>query len=128
MAMTTDAATVLVVDDEPDVCWVLDRITRAAGERTVTTASGRQALQLAREGHFRLAFVDAKLPDGEGLELARRLRELAPALRIVVISGYFFGDDADVSEALNAGVVDRFVSKPFLHDDIRAIVRATQRA
>jgi len=115
--------TVLIVDDEPDVCWALKRILNASGILSVTAASGHEALRLTRQEPLLLAFVDAKLPDGEGLELARRLREAAPGLSIVLISGYFYRDDTEIAEALAAGVVDGFVSKPFQHDAIRTIVR-----
>lgn len=119
----TRPATVLIVDDEPDVCWALTRILNASGILSVTTASTQEALRLAREEPLRLAFVDAKLPDGDGLALVRRIREAVPGLRAILISGYFYRDDAEITEALAAGVVDGFVSKPFQHDEIRTIVR-----
>jgi DNA-binding NtrC family response regulator len=119
----TSPATVLIVDDEPDVCWALQRILKASGILSVTTASGHEALRLARQEPLLLAFVDAKLPDGEGLELAWRLRAAAPGLRAVLISGYFYRDDAEIVEALAAGVIDSFVGKPFPHDTIRTIAR-----
>ena len=119
----TSPATVLIVDDEPDVCWALTRILNAGGILSVTTASGHEALRLVRQEPLLLAFVDAKLPDGEGLEVAGRLREAAPGLSIVLISGYFYRDDTEIAEALAAGVIDGFVSKPFQHDAIRTIVR-----
>lgn len=121
--MTSPGPTVLIVDDEPDVCWALKRILNASGIRSVTTTSGHEALRLARREPFRLAFVDAKLPDGEGLELVRRIRAAAPRLRAVLISGYFYRDDAEVAEALASGIIESFVSKPFEHDEIRAIAR-----
>ena len=87
------------------------------------TASADEALRLARRERFLLAFVDAKLPDGEGLDLARRIREAAPGLRTVLISGYYYPDDSVVVEALAAGVIDGFVSKPFQHDEIQRLAR-----
>jgi DNA-binding NtrC family response regulator len=105
------------------VCWALERILSASGILSVVTPSAHEALRLARRERFRLAFVDAKLPDGEGLELARRMREAAPGLRTVLISGYYYPDDSAVVEALAAGVIDGFVSKPFQHDEIQKLVR-----
>ena len=119
----TGPATVLIVDDEPDMCWALARILNAVGIRSVTAASGQEALVLAGKEPFRLAFVDVKLPDGDGRALVRRIREAVPELRAILISGYFYRDDAEITEALAAGVVDGFVSKPFQHDEIRAIAR-----
>lgn len=125
--MTEAGAAVLIVDDEPDVCWALERILNASGVVSVVTASAHEALTLARRERFLLAFVDAKLPDEEGLELARRMREAAPALQIVLISGYYYPDDSEVVEALAAGVIEGFVSKPFLHDEIQKLARDAQR-
>lgn len=120
--MTVEAA-VLIVDDEPGMCWALDHILRRSGIVSVTATTGQEALRLAARQRFRLAFVDAKLPDAEGLELARRIREANPEIRIVLVSGYFYGDDPVVREAAAAGVIDGFVSKPFLHDEVRAVAQ-----
>lgn len=121
--MTGSGAAVLIVDDEPDVCWALERILSASGILSVVTTSAHEALRLVRREPFFLAFVDAKLPDGEGLELARRMREAAPGLRIVLISGYYYPDDSAVADALAAGVIEGFVSKPFQHDEIQKLAR-----
>ena len=125
--MTGSGAAVLIVDDEPDVCWAFKRILNASGILSVVTASADEALRLARRERFRLAFIDAKLPDGEGLELARRMREAAPGLRTVLISGYYYPDDPDVVQALASGVINGFVNKPFQHDEIRKLARVAHR-
>ena len=125
--MTQTPASILIVDDEPDVCWALTRILGTCGIRAVVTASAQEALRLARRERFLLAFVDAKLPDGEGLDLARRMRDVAPRLRTVLISGYYYRDDSAVADALAAGIIDGFVSKPFRHDEIRRLVGDPQR-
>lgn len=121
--MTSSAAAVLIVDDEPGMCWALGHILRGSGIVSVTATTGQEALRLAARQRFRLAFVDAKLPDAEGLELARRIREADPGIRIVLVSGYFYGDDPEVLQAAAAGIINGFVSKPFLHDEVRAIAQ-----
>ena len=123
-AMIRNDAAVLIVDDEPGMCWALSHILQGSGIVSVTGTSGQEALRLAERQRFRLAFVDAKLPDAEGLELARRIREADPGIRIVLVSGYFYGDDPEVLQASAAGVINGFVSKPFLHDEVRTIARA----
>ncbi|MBI3626277.1 MAG: response regulator [Candidatus Rokubacteria bacterium] len=122
--MIRSDAAVLIVDDEPGMCWALGHILKGSGIVSVTATSGQEALRLAERQRFRLAFVDAKLPDAEGLELARRMREADPGIRIVLVSGYFYGDDPEVLQATAAGVINGFVSKPFLHDEVRTIARA----
>ena len=67
---------------------------------------------------FQLAFLDAKLPDIEGLELAKQIRHIDPSIRIVMISGYFYRDDVDVQKAVSEGLICSFISKPFQHNEI----------
>jgi DNA-binding NtrC family response regulator len=122
-AMIRNDTAVLIVDDEPGMCWALGHILRGSGIVSVTATTGQEALRLAARQRFRLAFVDAKLPDAEGLDLARRFREADPGIRIVLVSGYFYGDDPEVLQAAAAGVINGFVSKPFLHDEVRAIAQ-----
>lgn len=109
---------ILIVDDEPEMCWALEHILHKSGQRVIKALSGREALRLSKEHQPSLAFVDAKLPDMEGLELARRLRELAGDLRIVMVSGYFYRDDEAVQKALSEKVISDFIGKPFKNEDI----------
>ena len=119
----TGAPEVLIVDDEPDICWALMHILKSTGIVPVTTTSGREALRLAKSQRFHLAFIDAKLPDLDGLDLARRIREGDAAARIVLVSGYFYCDDAEVRQAMVAGLIADFVGKPILHQQVEAIAR-----
>jgi CheY-like chemotaxis protein len=116
-------ASVLIVDDEPDICWALSHILQGTGVVLATTTSGREASRLAGSQRFDLAFVDAKLPDADGFDLARRIRESNAAVRIVLISGYFYRDDPEVRQAMAAGLIIDFVSKPILHEEVRAIAQ-----
>ena len=109
----------LIVDDEPDMCWALARLLKQYGISSSQALGAREALQyLKAAGPYQLAFVDAKLPDMDGLELARRLRQLVPEIRIVMVSGYFYRDDVAVQEAMAEGLICGFVAKPFDHQEI----------
>ena len=111
---------VLVVDDEPDICWAL-KSALSSGYDVVTTCSGKEAASLLATGDYRLAFVDAKLGDMDGLELAREVSDLDLDTNVVLVSGYVAGDDDAVRQALNSGLLRAFVSKPFSLDQIRRI-------
>ncbi len=121
--MQNGDADVLVVDDDASVCWALARVLKGCGATPITANTAFEALELARAHRFRLVFVDAKLPDLEGADLARRLRDADPTLPIVLVSAYYYRDDADVHQAIAAGVVSAFISKPFWHDEVRGMVR-----
>ena len=72
---------------------------------------------------FRLAFLDAKLPDMEGLDLAKEIRKIDPAIYIVMVSGYFYRDDDAVREAIAKGLIKDFIGKPFDHDEILKVIK-----
>lgn len=108
----------LIVDDEADMCWALEHLLRKNGFVSRKALSGEEALRLAEPNRFRLAFLDAKLPDIEGLELAKRIREVDPSIHVVMVSGYFYRDDVRVQQALADGLISAFISKPFNHGEI----------
>lgn len=110
---------ILVVDDEPDICWALSEILKGMSFRTITAGTGEEAIRLALRSRFRLAFVDAKLPDPDGIDLAKRLREMQPKLPIVLVSGYYYDDDSGVRRLVEDGVIAGFISKPFLLEAVR---------
>ncbi|HEY9074282.1 MAG TPA: response regulator [Desulfobaccales bacterium] len=113
---------ILIVDDEPDMCWALEHLLHNQGFDTRKALSAQEALQLMTAHRFGHAFLDAKLPDMDGLELARRLLQVAPEMRIVMVSGYFYRDDVSIQEAIAQGLINDFISKPFLREDILKVL------
>lgn len=111
---------ILVVDDEPDVCWALESALRG-GYDVETTCSGRHAAALLATGDYPLAFVDAKLGDMEGLQLAQEVSELGLGIAIVLVSGYVADDDDAVRNALESGLLRSFIAKPFSLEEIRGV-------
>jgi len=120
--MTDPGRLILIVDDEPDMCWALEYILNKRGYVTRTALSAQDALQLMARHRFAGAFLDAKLPDMDGLELARGLRERAPDMRILMVSGYFYRDDVSIQEAIAQGLIVDFISKPFLQGEILRVL------
>jgi DNA-binding NtrC family response regulator len=105
---------VLVVDDDPDMGWAMRHLLRSAGRTAVIAETGADGLRLAAAGGFRVAFVDLKLTDADGLELTARLRAAHPGLACVLMSGYLYPDDDSVQAALADGRIAAFLAKPFL--------------
>ncbi|MCZ7573391.1 MAG: response regulator [Ardenticatenaceae bacterium] len=116
-------ARILVIDDEPDMCWVLEHILRPVGYAVTTTTRGAEALQLAAGGSYAVAFVDAKLADLDGLELASMIRQRSPHTAIVLISGYFYKEDRAIAEGLEQNLFAGFIAKPFDLTDVRRMAR-----
>jgi DNA-binding NtrC family response regulator len=120
--MNEKYAPILVVDDEPEMCWILENIIRKTGLACRTAMNAREAMALIKNNTFGMAFLDAKLPDMDGLEMARQLRKTNAHLPIVIVSGYFYKDDPTIEEALQSGMIAAFVGKPFDHDQIVRII------
>jgi len=115
-------APILVVDDEPEMCWILENIIKGSGFTCLKALNGQDSIALTERQSFRMAFLDAKLPDIDGLELARRLRKFDPCLPIVIVSGYFYQDDPVIEGVLKSGLIAAFISKPFIHDEIARVI------
>lgn len=113
----------LVVDDDPDICWALERVLERLGAQCVRALDGQTALQVARLNRLTLALLDAKLPDIDGLELARNIRIAHPGILVLVVSGYFYKDDPAIQTALEEGLIQGFIEKPFSHEEIIETVK-----
>ena len=122
--MTDPGELILIVDDEPDMCWALEHLLNKRGYVTRKALSAQEDLKLMEEYRFACAFLDAKLPDMDGLELARRIREIAPDTRIIMVSGYFYRDDVSIQDAITRGLIFDFISKPFLQEEILRVLQA----
>jgi DNA-binding NtrC family response regulator len=114
----------LIVDDESDMCWALEHLLKKEGMPSIRALNGEEALTLMEENRVELVFLDAKLPDIEGLELARQIREIDPHIPIVMITGYFYRDDTKVKEALSEGLISMFITKPFNHSEVLRTVES----
>ena len=109
---------VLVVDDDPEICWVLEHLVESLKGRCVRAPGSQGALQAARLDHPDLVLLDAKLPDIDGLALARQIRRADPDVPIILISGYFYRDDPAIQAARDQGLICGFAEKPFSHREI----------
>lgn len=117
---------ILVVDDEPAVQLVLERLFARMGHPVLSAKSMPEALTLLARP-WDLFLIDKNLPDGSGVELAKTARERFPGAVIVLITGYATRESA---EALT-GVVDDYVTKPFelghLREVLTGLVEAKKR-
>jgi DNA-binding NtrC family response regulator len=116
--MSTLDRLILIVDDEQDMCWALEYLLNKQGFITRKGLSAQEGLDLMAQHRFDYAFLDAKLPDMDGLDLARRIKETAPDIHIVMVSGYYYQDDDSIQAALSRGLIEVFINKPFLQEDI----------
>lgn len=114
---------VLVVDDEAQILRALRVVLRDAGFEVVPAETVAEALDLAAVRPPEAAIVDLVLPDGDGIELTRRLREWSE-MPIVVLSAV--GEEEQKVRALEAGA-DDYVTKPFGTRELVARLQAALR-
>jgi len=116
---------VLVVDDEPDVLRICQRILSGDGYAVTTVSNGFEAVQLASREEFDLLLTDIRMPGMDGLDVAEAARTVNPHLVCVTMTGYSTMDTA--IEALRLGI-DEFIIKPFLPQDlVAAVTRALEK-
>jgi len=114
---------ILVVDDEADMCWALENILSPDGYAVTATTSSVEALKLIAEENYLVAFVDAKLPDLDGLELSLLIRQISPSTVVILMSGFFYQEDIAIIQGLQNNIFTGFIAKPFNVEEIRLIAR-----
>jgi two-component system, OmpR family, KDP operon response regulator KdpE len=117
------ARRVLVVDDESQIVRALKVVLREAGFETVPAETASEALDLAALRPPDAAIVDLVLPDGDGVEVTRRLREWSE-MPILVLSA--LGEEEQKVRALEAGA-DDYITKPFGARELVARLQAALR-
>ena len=121
--MSASPLRVLVVDDEPPIRKLLRMGLSTQGYEILEAPSGKVALELLGEGPA-LVILDLGLPDMQGLELLRIIRERVEGVPIVVLSSR--DDEAGKVAALDLGA-DDYVTKPFGMEELLARMRAALR-
>ncbi|MFC3206298.1 response regulator [Aquamicrobium soli] len=122
--MTTNAATILVVDDEPPIRRLLRTSLASQGFQVTEASNGEGALAEAGRSPPDLVILDLGLPDMDGADVIRALREGGNAVPILVLSSR--ADEHGKVEALDLGA-DDYVTKPFGTAELFARIRAALR-
>jgi CheY-like chemotaxis protein len=123
-----DHASVLVIDDEPDVLSMLALMLSDIGYEVETATSGRQAIALAERRHFDLAVCDLRMPGPDGIATTRGLKALDPEIDVVIATAYASKETR--SDCLRNGASD-FITKPFTFEALEGVlerVMARRRA
>jgi two-component system KDP operon response regulator KdpE len=114
---------VLVADDEPRITKLVSMALTGEGFRVVTAACGEEALAKAEDVRPDIILLDIVMPDLDGIEVMRQLRERRPVPVILLTAK---GSTADKAKGLDLGA-DDYVAKPFDLDELAARVRAVLR-
>jgi DNA-binding response OmpR family regulator len=119
--------TILVVDDEPNIVELARLYLRSEGYNVEAASDGREALEKIASLHPSLVVLDLMMPEVDGWEVTRRLRESDTRTPIIMLTAK--GDEADKIVGLDMGA-DDYLAKPFnpreLVSRVKAVLRRTQ--
>jgi CheY-like chemotaxis protein len=114
---------ILIIDDEEDLCWLLSNILRAKGYNVIianTISEGAARLNESLD----LVFLDLKLPDGNGMDILPKIKEINSETLVTIISAY--GGVEKREKATEKGVCG-FIDKPFTEENILSLLSQFSR-
>lgn len=115
---------ILVVEDDPDISGLLQRGLQVEGYRVDTVGNGRDAITRTRTLSYRLIILDLMLPDIDGMEVCRMLRNEQRQSLILMLTAR--DDLADKIQGLKLGA-DDYLTKPFSFEELLARLQALLR-
>lgn len=115
---------ILIVDDDPAMCRMLEDGLRPSGYETASAVSADGALELLGGRDFDVIITDVRMRKTDGLELCRRIVEVRPDIPVIVITA--FGSMEVAIEAIRAGAYD-FITKPVALETVRLTVQRATR-
>jgi len=111
---------ILVIDDEDIVRTSCSRTLCPEGYEVSLAKNGAEGLKMAGEDKFDLVLTDLKMPDMDGIEVLRSIREKCPETQVIIVTGY---QTVDTSvKAVKLGACD-YIEKPFTPDALISAVR-----
>ncbi len=114
----------LIVEDDENFASMLEEYLRGRGFDVLVIGSGRAAIEKIKKFYFEIVLIDQKLPDKDGIELAKEISRLSPSSKMILITA--FPEIKKAVEAIKAGAFD-YLTKPLDLDELNlALQRAAQ--
>jgi two-component system response regulator (stage 0 sporulation protein F) len=118
---------VLIIDDDAPTRDVIRQLLNREGYETVEACDGREGVQCSQAAAMDVIILDMMLPEHNGLEIIRELREVDPAVPIIAISGYGHTGPLDFLHVAETFGAQRTFQKPFhLQEMLKAVHDLTQ--
>ena len=111
---------ILVVDDEPTICWAFERMFVSEGHEVVTCSSAEEGLAAVAERKPDLILLDVRLPKQDGLSALPTFREMSEDAPVIIMTA--FGDLETAVTAVQQGATD-YVTKPFVLEEVKKSCR-----
>jgi DNA-binding NtrC family response regulator len=110
---------ILVVDDEPGVLESFKMILSIKDYNVFAFPDGPSALKTIEKDKYDVAFVDLKLPEMDGIEVLRRIKEADSSIEVIIVTAY--ATESSHANAITLGALE-YLRKPFLMEEIYELV------
>ena len=111
-------AKILIIDDTKIVCLGLEAELGDAGYEVSSAYSGQDAVEMVKKEQFDLVYTDLIMPDMNGVETCKQIKQVSPKTEVVLVSGHPEEVDKNRDAFIAAGGRNTFLRKPFLEREI----------
>jgi two-component system response regulator (stage 0 sporulation protein F) len=112
----------LIVDDQPAICELLEEAFTSEGYRVETALNSDQAVRAIRARTPDMIFMDINMPGKNGLETLKDVRGMISGVPVIMITAY--GELEDVMKVRKLGLIQHYITKPF---DIVSLIKLVRR-
>ncbi|MDI6642283.1 MAG: response regulator, partial [Elusimicrobiota bacterium] len=112
--------TILIIDDDRDMCLALSDLLKEEGYNTLTVHNGKDGLKFTEEQQPDLVLLDYKLPDIDGMKVLEEIKKIDKNLPVIMLTAY--GEIKSAVQAMKSGAFD-YITKPFENEAISLIVK-----
>lgn len=116
---------ILIIDDDQDICLLLDNYFSKKGFDVQTASNGNSAIEILKKSAVEVVLCDFKLPDYTGIEILQKIKIINPLTQVIIITGY--SDVRVAVEALKKGAFE-YVTKPLYPDEILMTVNSALKS
>lgn len=113
-------ASILIVDDEKDICMALNILLSKEGYAVKEVYNGEQAVDQIKKENFDIVMTDIKMDKMDGFEVLKETQKISPETSVVMMTA--FASVGSAVEAMRSGASD-YITKPFINDEIRLTIR-----
>jgi DNA-binding NtrC family response regulator len=110
---------ILVVDDEESSRIGLSKILDKSGYKVLTAENGKEALEKLKEEDFDLVITDMKMPQMDGIELLKEIKQSKSRVGVIIVTAY--GEVDSYLEAMNLGAFE-YLNKPIKVDELKKVI------
>lgn len=111
-------AKILIVDDEKIVLIAYVKELKTAGYEVLRAMTGKEAIEIAGKEKLDIVFTDLVMPEMNGIEVCKKIKEINPETMVVLISGYPEEIQKYQMDFISAGGREEWLRKPLTHDEL----------